>query len=196
MTDLFPCPFCGGDKIRQVMSGISGVRYQCVSCDTVGPDAKSSMTAIEKWNTRSQPVCEWHIIDNEYYTSCGAAFHLRDDDYGNDSPPHCKACGGKVENGAPEVYVVAVGDAALGVGFELAEDLRDALPDMNVELNLGGGSFKSQLKRADKSGAKFAVVLGDDEVTRGAAGLKPLRSDEDQTSIAFGDLAEALRRRI
>ncbi|HSS63504.1 MAG TPA: histidine--tRNA ligase [Gammaproteobacteria bacterium] len=107
-----------------------------------------------------------------------------------------EACGGEVTNGAPDVYVVAVGDAALGVGFEVAENLRDAVPDANVELNLGGGSFKSQLRRADRSGAKVAVILGDDEVARGEAGLKPLRSDEDQTSVAFGELADTIRRRI
>ena len=100
-----------------------------------------------------------------------------------------EACGGVPIVATPDVYVVAVGDAALGRGFELAENLRNALPAVQVELNLGGGSFKSQLKRADKSGAAVAVILGDEEVARGEAGLKALRSDTDQTSVSQDEVA-------
>ncbi len=107
-----------------------------------------------------------------------------------------EACGGEPRIGTTDVYVVAVGDAALGRGIELAETLRDALPDVQVELNLGGGSFKSQLKRADKSGAAFAVILGEEEVGRGEAGLKPLRSEEDQTSVRLDILAATLGQQL
>ena len=105
-----------------------------------------------------------------------------------------EACGGEPRFGAPDVYIVAVGDAALGRGFELAESLRDALPAVQVELNLGGGSFKAQLKRADKSDAAFAIILGEEEVARGEAGLKPLRSKEDQITVPLDDLAETIGR--
>ncbi len=107
-----------------------------------------------------------------------------------------EACGGEPRIGTTDVYVVAVGDAALGRGIELAETLRDALPDVQVELNLGGGSFKSQLKRADKSGAAFAVILGEEEVGRGEAGLKPLRSEEDQTSVRLDILAATVGQQL
>ncbi len=107
-----------------------------------------------------------------------------------------EACGGEPKMGTPDVYVVVVGDAALGRGFELAESLRDALPAVRVELNLGGGSFKSQLKRADKSGATFAIILGDEEVARGEAGLKPLRSGEDQMNVSLDELAETIGRQL
>jgi histidyl-tRNA synthetase len=80
----------------------------------------------------------------------------------------------------------------MGRGFELAESLRDALPAVQVELNLGGGSFKVQLKRADKSGAAFAIILGEEEVARGEAGLKPLRSGEDQINVPLDDLADTI----
>ncbi|MCH8308690.1 MAG: histidine--tRNA ligase, partial [Proteobacteria bacterium] len=69
-------------------------------------------------------------------------------------------CGGKVPDAGPDVYIVAVGQAALVRGFEISENLREAITGIRIELNLGGGSFKSQLKRADKSGAEFALVLG------------------------------------
>jgi len=107
-----------------------------------------------------------------------------------------EACGGEPRLETPDVYVVAVGDAALGRGFELAESLRDALPAMQVELNLGGGSFKSQLKRADKSGAALAVILGEEEVARGEAGLKPLRSGEDQMNVSLDELAGTIGRQL
>jgi histidyl-tRNA synthetase len=59
-------------------------------------------------------------------------------------------------------------------------------------LNLGGGSFKSQLKRADKSNAAFALILGEQEIAEKRAGLKPLRSSEDQSSVAFDELPATL----
>jgi histidyl-tRNA synthetase len=105
-------------------------------------------------------------------------------------------CGGKAPDTGPDVYIVAVGDAALGRGFEIAENLREAIAGIRIELNLGGGSFKSQLKRADKSGAEFALVLGDDEVAENRAGLKPLRTDQDQASVALEHLAVELAGRL
>jgi len=107
-----------------------------------------------------------------------------------------EACGGKTPAIRPDVYVVAVGEPALRAGMSAAEQLRDRMPGLRVELNLGDGSFKSQLKRADKSGADYAVILGEDEVARNEAGLKPLRSDEDQTSVALGELADILAGRL
>lgn len=107
-----------------------------------------------------------------------------------------EACGGEAPGRKPDVYIVAVGDAALARGFEVAETLRDDIAGLRVELNLGGGSFKSQLKRADRSGAQYALVLGDDEVATNRAGLKPLRRDQDQASIAFEDLAAEISRRL
>jgi len=104
--------------------------------------------------------------------------------------------GGAEPDGAPAVYVVAVGEAAAATAFALAERLRDGLPGHAVEVNAGGGSFKSQLKRADRSGARYAVVLGESEIAAGQAGLKPLRTDEPQQSVAFAALAAALAERL
>ena len=107
-----------------------------------------------------------------------------------------EASGGEPQCVAPDVYIVAAGDAALARGIELAEELRDKLPARRFELNLGGGSFKSQLKRADKSGARFAVILGEQEVERGDAGLKPLRENVEQSSLRMDDLAETLASQL
>ena len=103
-----------------------------------------------------------------------------------------EASGGERVVLKPDAYIVAVGDTALARAFEIAESLRDAAPALQIELNLGGGSFKSQLKRADKSGAEFALIIGDEEVAQDVVGLKPLRSEVDQTSVAVNELGSAL----
>ena len=103
-----------------------------------------------------------------------------------------EACGGEAPATDADVYVVAVGDGALEQAFAIAEELRDKVAGIRVEVNLGGGSFKSQLKRADKSNAEYALILGEQEIAQKCVGLKPLRSTEDQSSIAFETLAETL----
>ena len=103
-----------------------------------------------------------------------------------------EACGGEAPADDADVYVVAVGDSTLELAFAIAEQLRDEVAGIKVELNLGGGSFKSQLKRADKSNAAFALILGEQEIAEKRAGLKPLRSTEDQSSVAFDDLPATL----
>jgi len=71
----------------------------------------------------------------------------------------------------------------------IAERLRDALQWLRIQTHCGGGSFKSQFKKADRSGAHYALVIGEDEVVRGEAGIKPLRDRSEQQSVAFTDLA-------
>ena len=103
-----------------------------------------------------------------------------------------EACGGEAPPTDAELYVVAVGDRTLEAAIAIAEKLRDEVAGIRVELNLGGGSFKSQLKRADKSNAQYALILGEQEIADGRAGLKPLRSTEDQSSVAFEELPATL----
>lgn len=74
-----------------------------------------------------------------------------------------------------DLFVVAQGDQPLAAAFDLSERLRELLPQARIELNLGGGNFKAQFRRADKSGASWALVLGEDELQRGVVQLKPLR---------------------
>jgi histidyl-tRNA synthetase len=64
---------------------------------------------------------------------------------------------------------------------------------VRFELNLGGGKFKTQFSRADGSGAAVALILGDDELARGMAGLKPLRQEVGQTECPIADLAQGIR---
>jgi histidyl-tRNA synthetase len=92
----------------------------------------------------------------------------------------------------PQVYLVLVGDGTEIQGFKLAEQLREAWPDLRLQINLGGGSFKAQFKRADKSGAHFALILGDDEVARGVVALKALRQDLAQEECPIDRISERL----
>ena len=95
---------------------------------------------------------------------------------------------------APHVYLVLGGEAAEDAGIALAESLRDGVPGLRVETNCGAGSFKSQLKRADRSGASHAVILGDEELARGVASVMPLREESAQREVAFAMLPADLAR--
>ena len=96
------------------------------------------------------------------------------------------------DGAAPDVYLVLAGPAAEAAGLPLAESLRDAVPGLRIETNCGGGSFKSQLKRADRSGARCAIIVGDDEVARGVATLKLLREEAGQRQVPLAGLAAEL----
>ncbi len=107
-----------------------------------------------------------------------------------------ESCGGQAPRCDADVYLVAVGDDTLERAFAVAEELRDRIIGIRVELNLGAGSFKTQLRRADKSNAEYALILGEQEMAEQRIGLKPLRSDEDQSSIALAELATILAKRL
>ncbi len=92
----------------------------------------------------------------------------------------------------PQAYLVLVGERTEIQGFKLAEQLREAWPDLRLQINLGGGSFKTQFKRADKSGAQIAIILGDDEVARGVVALKPLRQELAQEECPIAQAGERL----
>ena len=99
--------------------------------------------------------------------------------------------GGEPTGPAPDVYLVHQGEQASRLAFRVAEGLRDQAID--VLLHCGGGSFKSQMKKADGSGATFAVIIGDDEALTGEAQLKPLREEgAAQLKLKVDDLAEAI----
>ncbi len=87
-----------------------------------------------------------------------------------------------------DVYLAAFGEAAELAALQLSEQLRDAVPGLRLVVNAGAGSFKSQLKKADKSGALFALILGEDELNQQVVGVKPLRGDAAQQTIAWDAL--------
>ena len=100
------------------------------------------------------------------------------------------------EEAVADVYFVAVGDAAGDRALALSERLRDALPSLRLQVNCGGGSFKSQMKRADRSGAALALLIGEDEMARDVVGVKALREDAPQQTVGIEELIGVLRARF
>jgi histidyl-tRNA synthetase len=92
----------------------------------------------------------------------------------------------------PDVYVVLNGERASAMGLALVERLRNELPRRRFEMNLGGGNFKTQFRRADRSAAPLALVVGDDELARGVVGMKPLRQETGQTECPIEQLAQGI----
>ena len=95
---------------------------------------------------------------------------------------------------APNAYLVHKGEMAGRFAFRVAESLRGA--GFSIQLHCGGGSFKSQMKKADASGADVALIIGNDEAAANAVSIKPLRHDFEQPAaqirVEFGQLAEQL----
>ena len=95
-----------------------------------------------------------------------------------------------------DVYMIRVGEAAEQAGMILAERLRDQLDGLKLQVNFGGGSFKSQFKKADKSGAAYAIIIGDDEAQRGDVALKSLRVEQEQITLNHDDLIDRLKSHL
>ncbi len=94
----------------------------------------------------------------------------------------------------PDVYLMATGNPLDPHVLSLAEALRERCPQHRVLVHVGGGSMKSRMKKADRSGAVLALILGEDEVANGTVTLKPLRADAPQETCAQGALEDALGR--
>jgi len=91
-----------------------------------------------------------------------------------------------------DIYLCMVGEGTLTAGLKLAEQLRDALPSLRLMSHCGGGNFKKQVKRADKVGAKIALILGEAELANGEVGIKYLREQGDQQTLTLDQLIQLL----
>jgi histidyl-tRNA synthetase len=92
-----------------------------------------------------------------------------------------------------DLYLLAVGDVEQQA-LVLAENLRGSFATARLECHCGGGSFKSQIKKADKSGADIALILGEDEAAAGTVGVKYLRQDRPQETVAQADLSDLINK--
>jgi len=97
------------------------------------------------------------------------------------------------ERAGPHAYLVVAGDRAAEQADGLAETLRDRLPDLRLIRHCGGGSFKSQMKRADRSGAAVALILGDDEAAAGEVTWRPLQGGGEQERLELDAAADRLK---
>jgi len=96
------------------------------------------------------------------------------------------------EIGNIDAYIVAVGDNAAKQALFLAEQLRDQIPDLKLITHCGGGSFKSQFKHADRSGARWSLILGDDEINQQVISVKTMATGEQET-VPWDALANYLQ---
>jgi len=104
--------------------------------------------------------------------------------------------GVQLDGGQPHIFLAMMGEAAEQRGMLLAESLRDQLPTLRLLANAGGGSFKAQMKRADRSGARWAFLLGDDELARNEIAIKPLRGEGEQQCVSLDAVTEYLSQQI
>ena len=95
---------------------------------------------------------------------------------------------------APQVYLAVLDEAVRAQALKLAESLRDR--GWRIECHGGSGSLKAQLKRADKSGARFALLLGPDEVARATVSVKDLRGGAEQTAVALNLIGDYLKQKL
>ena len=101
-------------------------------------------------------------------------------------------CGKKIKQPVPNIYIVHQGEQVTDYAWKCAEFLRDE--GLNVILHCGGGSFKSQMKKADATGACYALIIGDDEVSAQEVIIKPLREPIEQASVALGAVTALIKK--
>lgn len=101
-------------------------------------------------------------------------------------------CGSEIPRPVPDVYVIHQGEAANGAAWKTVRYLRDS--GLRAILHCGAGGFKAQMKKADVSGARFAVIIGDDEVQAGEISIKPLREAAEQVRVGMAEAVDLLKR--
>lgn len=102
-------------------------------------------------------------------------------------------CGKKITQPVPDIYIVHQGEQVIDYAWKCAEFLRDV--GLNVILHCGGGSFKFQMKKADVTGACYAMIIGDDEVKAQEVTIKPLREPIEQASVKLDRVTDLIRKR-
>ncbi len=179
---------CLGDATRAHFDGL------CKLLDAAGVAYQINARLVRGLDYYNRTVFEWVTtkLGAQGTIAGGGRYDSLVERLGGESTP---ACGfgiglervlllmqeyGIVADDAPEVYLVNVGEAAEQAAFGIAEQLRNA--DIKVVLHAGGGSFKSQMKKADKSQAKYALILGEDEVAKHEVTLKTMQASDAQST--------------
>ena len=94
-----------------------------------------------------------------------------------------------------DVYLVSMGNVTTAA-MQLATQLREELPNLRLQMHLGGGNFKKQMKKANESGARFGLILGEDEAAEGKASIKDLRESGEQITLEQGQIATWLAEQL
>ncbi len=96
----------------------------------------------------------------------------------------------------PEIYMILAGESAEKSGIMLSEKLRDSVPNLRLQMHCGGGSFKSQMKKADRSGAVMALIIGDNEILNNEVTIKYLREDNPQQTVKLDEICDFLNNKL
>ena len=91
-----------------------------------------------------------------------------------------------------DIYSILVGEGTDVAGFKAAELIRDQLPHLKMMHHCGAGNFKKQMKRADKSGASVALIIGEDELKNSSVTIKDLQGNSEQQTVAIDSLVKVL----
>ncbi len=185
-----------GEETREHFSGL------CKCLDTAGVSYHINHRLVRGLDYYNRTVFEW-VTDKlgaQGTIAGGGRYDGLVERLGGASTPACGFGIGlervillmqeyKIETKANlDVYLINVGEQAQKAAFSVAENLR--MQGLSVALHAGGGSFKSQMKKADRSGAKFAAILGDEEVEMGEISLKPLLASGEQTRCKYNEVAQ------
>ncbi len=180
-----------GNETRAHYDGLCGL------LDGAGVAYRLNTRLVRGLDYYNRTVYEWVTtkLGSQGTIAAGGRFDALVERLGGEATPACgfgiglervfllmQECGIAASD-APDVYLVNVGEKAEKVAFATAEQLRNA--DINVVLHAGSGSFKSQMKKADKSGARYAVIIGDEEAEAGEVTLKPLREAGEQVRCSM-----------
>ncbi len=180
---------CLGDETRAHFNGL------CKLLDEAGVAYLINARLVRGLDYYNRTVFEWVTtkLGAQGTIAGGGRYDSLVERLGGDSTPACgfgiglervfllmQEYGVSVQD-APDVFLVNVGELAESAAFSLAEKLRNA--DIKVVLHAGGGSFKSQMKKADRSQAKYALILGDDEVNNQQVTLKPMQAETKREQL-------------
>ncbi len=169
----------------------------CRLLDEAGVAYKLNPRLVRGLDYYNRTVYEWVTtkLGSQGTIAAGGRYDTLVERLGGDATPACgfgiglerilllMQEGGIEASDAPDIYLVNVGEQAEKIAFTMADQLRNT--GMNVLLHSGGGSFKSQMKKADKSGARYAVIIGDNEAQAGEVILKPMREQGEQEKYSI-----------
>jgi len=181
----------------------------CAALDTAGVKYRINPRLVRGLDYYSRTVFEWitHELGAQGTVCAGGRYDGLVEQLGGQATPAAGFALGlerlvelaAVQNlaglsRAPQVYVAVLGnDSIVQAALNQSELLRDA--GLHVEMHCGGGSLKSQLRRADRSGARYALILGENEIASGTATVKDLRQEAQQETVSLAGLAEFFKSR-
>ena len=102
----------------------------------------------------------------------------------------------KIDHGLSDIYVTALGDSVAPYAMDVAESLRDSLPQLRILMHCGGGNMKKQLKRADKAGAALSLLIGEAEMQEQCVVIKPMHAQSEQLTVPLTQLALEIEKQI